>query len=78
MVLGSCEFCENLFSERHTLFCGINDFPFTVLYIYYPIWIKFGATDLHAMLLSVSEFCENWKTGCTSVGINEIPFMHVL
>jgi hypothetical protein len=78
VVLGSCEFCENRLTERHTLLCGINDFLFTVLYIYCPVWIKFGVMDLHAMLLSTSEFHENWRTGCTSMGINEIPFTHVL
>jgi hypothetical protein len=73
MVLGSCEFCENWLSVKGILyFGGINGVLFTVLYIYCPIWIKFGVMDLHAVLLSISEFCENWRTGCSSVGINEI------
>jgi len=77
MVLGSCELCENQLSERLTLFRSVNDFLFTLLYIYCPIWMKFGVTDLHAMLLSISEFHENWRTGCTFMDINEIPFTRV-
>jgi hypothetical protein len=77
MVLGSCELCENQLSERRTLFRGVNDFLFTLLYIYCPVWMKFGVMDLHAILLSISEFHENWRIGYTFMGINEIPFTRV-
>jgi hypothetical protein len=77
MVSSSCEFCENWLGERHTLFRGVNDFLFTLLYIYCPVWVKFGVMDLHAMLLGISEFCENWRPGCTFMAINEIPFTRV-
>ena len=78
MVSGSYEFCENRLSETYTSFLGINDFLFTLLYFCCPFWMKFGVMGLHTMLLSISEFHENWRTCCTFMGINEIPFMRVL
>jgi hypothetical protein len=45
--------------------------------IYYPIWVEFGTRALHIILLSICNFCGNWrKEGRTFImGVYKITFM---
>jgi hypothetical protein len=53
-----CEFHENQYNESHMLLRTLMKFGH-IFYIFYPIWIKFGAQDVHRYLMVDYEFCEN-------------------
>lgn len=67
------EFFSNCPSESYFYLRAYLDF-----FLHLPhlsvCWAKFSADDLHLVLLSSCEFCENWcNTGCTSFrGVNGI------
>jgi len=47
---------------------------------YWPIWVKFGLSDLHITLLSICEFRENKQARENRtflMGLNKITFTHV-
>jgi hypothetical protein len=72
MPLSNGEFRENQHSESHTLRGGVHEFLSVLLTRL--IWVKFDIRDLHIMLFTVCDFCENRpREGCAFLmGINEI------
>jgi hypothetical protein len=76
--LSSYEFHENRCIENRTAFRAYMNFS-PYLTHFCPIWMKFGVTGLHIMLLSIGEFHENRRREGRSLvmGVNEITFRRV-
>jgi len=60
MAFRNYRLCENRRSESHIW--KLKRIHIHTSHIYHPMYVKVGVRDLHTMLLSICEFCENLHT----------------
>jgi len=54
-LLSYCESHSNQLSKSHTLFRACEYILILTFRLYFPVWVKFGISDLHITLFSFAQ-----------------------